>query len=238
MICILLCAGYATRMYPLTENFPKPLLEIKGKALIDYLIEDLESKNYINQYVIVSNHKFINHFNNWKENHNIKNITVLDDGSTANENRLGAVKDIEYAIDSLNINEDILVLAGDNLLDFSLNDFIEYSSIKNSNCVMRYYENELPRLQRTGVAKIDKNDLIISMEEKPKDPKSNWAIPPFYIFKKDYLSEFKKGIDDGCKVDSPGGFIEWFSKRNPVYAYLMRGKRMDIGNIDDYNKIK
>lgn len=238
MICILLCAGYATRMYPLTENFPKPLLPIKGKPLIDYLIEDLETKNYINEYVIVSNHKFINHFNHWKDKHSIKNITILDDGSISNETRLGAVKDIEFAIESINIDDDILVLAGDNLLDFSLNDFIEYSLKKNSNCVMRYIESDLTRLQRTGVAVIDDNDLIINMEEKPKEPKSNNAIPPFYIFKKEYLKEIKNGIESGCKVDAPGGFIEWFSNKNPVYAYLMPGKRIDIGNLEDYYKIK
>jgi len=238
MICILLCAGYATRMYPLTENFPKPLLPIKGKPLIDYLIEDLETKNYINEYVIVSNHKFINHFNNWENKHSNKNITILDDGSISNETRLGAVKDIEFAIESLNIDDDILVLAGDNLLDFSLNDFIEYFLKKNSNCVMRYIESDLSRLQRTGVAVIDDNDLIIDMEEKPRNPKSNNAIPPFYIFKKEYLKEIKTSIESGCKVDAPGGFIEWFSNKNPVYAYLMPGKRIDIGNLDDYYKIK
>ena len=124
MVCVLLCAGYATRMYPLTENFPKPLLEIKGKTIIDYLIDDLNDRNYISRYIIVSNHKFINYFNDWKKTRK-ENITVLDDGSTCNENRLGAVRDIQFCIDEENINEDIIVLAGDNLLDFSLNDFIE-----------------------------------------------------------------------------------------------------------------
>ena len=239
MKCILLCAGYATRMYPLTENFPKPLLDIKGKALIDYLIEDLESNNLIDEYIIVSNHKFINNFNYWKDNNKYKNkISLLDDGSTNNDNRLGAVKDIWFAIEKANINDDILVLAGDNLLDFSLKGFIEFSKEKNSNAVMRYYESELARLQRTGVAVIDSNDKILEMKEKPSDPKSNWAIPPFYIFKKEYLKEIKNGIDSGCKTDAPGGFIEWFSNRNDVYAYLMPGKRIDIGNLEDYNKIK
>jgi len=239
MKCILLCAGYATRMYPLTENFPKPLLDIKGKALIDYLIEDLESNNLIDEYIIVSNHKFINHFNDWKNNNKYKNkISLLDDGSTNNDSRLGAVKDIWFAIENANINDDVLVLAGDNLLDFSLKGFIDFSNEKNSNAVMRYYEPELARLQRTGVAVIDSNDKILEMAEKPKEPKSNWAIPPFYIFKKECLKEIKEGIESGCKTDAPGGFIEWFSKRNEVYAYLMLGKRIDIGNLEDYYKIK
>mgnify|MGYP002795738812 CR=1 FL=1 len=238
MKCILLCAGYATRMYPLTENFPKPLLEIKGKALIDYLIEDLEYNNLIDEYVIVSNHKFINHFNNWKNKHVIKNITILDDGSISNETRLGAVNDIWFAIENATINDDILVLAGDNILDFSLKSFVEFSNKHKSNAVMCYYETENSRLQRTGVAVIDENGKILEMTEKPKNPKSNWAIPPFYIFKNRSLQEIKKGIDSGCKTDAPGSFIEWFCKRNEVYAYEMPGKRIDIGNLDDYYKIK
>lgn len=238
MKCVLLCAGYATRMYPLTENFPKPLLEIKGKPLIDYLIDDLENNNLIEEYIIVSNHKFIEHFNNWKKNHSNNKIKILDDGSDSNDNRLGAVKDILFAIEKADINDDIIVLAGDNLLDFSLKGFIEFSNKKNSNTVMRYYEPELKRLQRTGVAVIDDKDKILEMIEKPEDPKSNWAIPPFYIFKKESLIEIENGIEAGCKTDSPGGFIEWFCKRNDVYAYEMPGKRIDIGNLEDYYKMK
>ncbi len=237
MVCVLLCAGYATRMYPLTENFPKPLLDIKGKTIIDYLIDDLEENNLIEKYVIVSNHKFIEHFNKWRETRK-ENITVIDDGSEDNDHRLGAVKDIWFAIEKGRIEDDILVLAGDNLLDFSLKGFVDFSNKKNGNAVMRYFENEVNRLKRTGVAVIDENSLITSMEEKPKEPKANWAIPPFYIFRKEYLHKIKEGIESGCKVDAPGGFIEWFANRNSVYAYLMPGKRIDIGNLDDYYKIK
>lgn len=236
MICVLLCAGYATRMYPLTENFPKPLLEIKGKTIIDYLIDDLEQNSSIDKYVIVSNHKFIDHFNRWKATRK-EQIVVLDDGSEDNEHRLGAVKDIWFAIEKEGINDDIIVLAGDNLLDFSLKGFINFSNDKNGNAVMRYRESDINRLRRTGVAVIDDNCLITNMEEKPQNPKSEWAIPPFYIFRKDYLSKIKEGIDSGCKVDAPGGFIEWFANKYSVYAYLMPGKRIDIGNLEDYYRI-
>lgn len=236
MICVLLCAGYATRMYPLTENFPKPLLNIKGKTIIDYLIDDLEQNSSVDKYVIVSNHKFIDHFIKWRETRK-EQIVILDDGSEDNEHRLGAVKDIWFAIEKEQINDDIIVLAGDNLLDFSLKGFIDFSNVKNGNAVMRYCERDINRLRRTGVAVIDDNCLITNMEEKPQNPKSEWAIPPFYIFKKDYLSKIKEGIDSGCKVDAPGGFIEWFANKYSVYAYLMPGKRIDIGNLDDYYKI-
>lgn len=223
-------------MYPLTENFPKPLLEIKGKTIIDYLIDDLEQNNSVDKYVIVSNHKFIDHFNKWKETRK-EQIVVLDDGSEDNEHRLGAVKDIWFAIEKEQIDDDIIVLAGDNLLDFSLKGFIDFSNDKNGNAVMRYRESDINRLRRTGVAVIDDNCLITNMEEKPQNPKSEWAIPPFYIFKKDYLTKIKEGIDSGCKVDAPGGFIEWFANKYNVYAYLMPGKRIDIGNLEDYYRI-
>ncbi len=236
MICVLLCAGYATRMYPLTENFPKPLLDIKGKTIIDYLIDDLETKKHIDKYVVVSNHKFINHFTNWEKTRK-ENIVLLDDGSTDNCNRLGAVKDILYAIDKESIKDDILVLAGDNLLDFSLNDFIAFSKSNNSNAIMTYAENDIKRLQRTGVIEIDNSNKVLSFEEKPHNPKSNHAVPPFYIFKKEDLHLISKGIEEGCKVDAPGMFIEWFAKHATIYAWNMTGKRVDIGNLEDYYKI-
>lgn len=132
MKCIILAAGYATRLYPLTENFPKPLLEVNHKTILDYLIEDMDSSGLIDEYIVISNHKFINIFNNWAKNHTC-NITVLDDGTETNETRLGAVKDIKYAIDTLNINDDCLVIAGDNLLDFSLTTFIDYAKNKKQH---------------------------------------------------------------------------------------------------------
>lgn len=237
MICILLCAGYATRMYPLTENFPKPLLKIKGKPLIDFLIDDLESSQLIEKYIVVSNHKFIERFIEWKKSRK-ENIVLLDDGSASNETRLGAVKDIQFAIEQENVRDDVLILAGDNLLDFSLKSFVDFAKAKNSNAVMRYFENDVEKLKKTGVAKISQDDLILEMKEKPQEPHSNWAIPPFYIFNKLALQEFKNGIDSGCKVDAPGGFIEWFSKRNNVYAFLMPGKRIDVGDLKTYERIK
>ena len=116
MTCLILAAGYATRMYPLTLNYPKPLLEVGGKKIIDWLINDMEESG-IDRTVVISNHKFITQFEEWAKFR--KNVTVLDDGSEDNDHRLGAVKDIEFAIEKLNIDDDLIVLAGDNVLDFS-----------------------------------------------------------------------------------------------------------------------
>lgn len=237
MKCIILCAGYATRLYPLTENFPKPLLEVKGKPIIDHLIDDLEEENKINQYIIVSNHKFVDHFNKWKETRK-ENVIVLDDGSVSNETRLGAVKDIHFALETLNINEDIIVLAGDNLLNFSLNKFINFYEEKKNNCIMTYAEEELRILQKCGVVEIDKNNKVLSFEEKPEKPKSKYAVPPFYIYRKEDLYLFEEALNSGCGVDAPGHFVEWFCKHATVYAYLMPDIRIDIGTLEDYLKIK
>jgi len=238
MKCIILAAGYATRLYPLTENYPKPLLEVKNKKILDYLIEDLETSNLIDKYVVVSNHKFIDHFNNWKDNNKFGNkLIIIDDGSTNNDNRLGAVNDIKFAIDSLKIDEDILVIAGDNLLDFSLVDFLDYAMEKKSSCVMRKYESDLAKLQRTGVLEIGDEDKVLSMEEKPKNPKSNYACPPFYYYAKDVLMLIDEAIKNGCNVDAPGSLVSWLCSKCDIYAYLMPGNRYDIGNIDSYNYI-
>ena len=176
MTGIILAAGYATRMYPLTLNFPKPLLEVGGKKIIDHLLEDGE-RSGIERFIVVSNHKFISLFREWAEGKD--NVMVLDDGSVDNEHRIGAVKDIEFAIEKAGINDDTLILAGDNVLDFSLSSFIEYGKKKGTSCIMRHRETDKDRLRKTGVVTIDQNDLVLSMEEKPKEPKSEWAVPPF-----------------------------------------------------------
>jgi glucose-1-phosphate thymidylyltransferase len=140
MICLILAAGYATRLYPLTENFPKPLLDVQGRTVLDWLLSDVDCIEGIGKYVVVSNHKFYDHFTTWKESCSLSHpVVVLDDGSTDNSNRLGAVKDILFAIEEQEIDEDLLVLAGDNLLDFSLGGFVSFFQEKQSTCIMRHY---------------------------------------------------------------------------------------------------
>ena len=144
MKCIILAAGYATRLYPLTQNFPKPLLEVGNKTIVDWLIDDIKTANTVDEFIVVSNHKFVKHFNDWAKDK--KNITILDDGTDSNDNRLGAVKDIEFAIERCNIDDDVMVLAGDNVLDFSMCGFIDYFNNKHKTCVMRYYEEDKAKI--------------------------------------------------------------------------------------------
>ena len=128
MKCLILAAGYATRLYPLTENFPKPLLDVGGKTIVDWLIDDLRTANVIDEFIVISNHKFAHHFEDWaKEQHYTKKITVIDDGTSTNETRIGAVRDLQYAIEKANVNDDLLVVAADNLLFFSFSDFVKFA---------------------------------------------------------------------------------------------------------------
>lgn len=229
MKCIIVAAGYATRLYPLTENFPKPLLEVQGKPILDWLIEDIE--NDIEEFVVVTNHKFYEHFLNWAKN---KKVRVIDDGTSTNETRLGAVKDIELA--AKDIDTDCLVMAGDNILDFSLEGFIEYAKKKNTSCVMCHEENNLKALQKTAVITTDENDLITSYEEKPVEPKGNLAVPPFYFYKANDLKRISEALAEGCAYDAPGSFAAWLSHKTNMHAYKMPGKRYDIGDLNSYKQ--
>ena len=242
MKCLILAAGYATRLYPLTENFPKPLLKVGDKTILDWLIDDIDSAGVVDQYVVISNHKFARIFEEWASCRSRldreSRIVVLDDGTSSNETRLGAVRDIQFAIEQMGLDDDLLVIAGDNLLDFSLVRFIEYARGKDTSCIMRYFEPSEEKLHKTGVATIDDNDLILEMEEKPAHPKSHWCCPPFYLYRRSDVPLVKVGIESGCGVDAPGSFIAWLSAQTPVHAWEMPGRRYDIGNLASYEEVQ
>ena len=237
MKCLILAAGYATRLYPLTENFPKPLLEVGGKTILDWLVDDIDTAGLVDEYVVISNHKFAHHFDKWAATKSVK-VTVVDDGTSSNETRLGAVKDIQFAIDQLGLDDDMLVIAGDNVLDFSLTKLLRYAVEKNTSCIMRYFEPEEKKLVKCGVVEINEADRILSMEEKPAQPKSHWCCPPFYYYTREDAKLVAKGIESGCGTDAPGSYIAWLCTQTPVHAMEMPGKRFDVGNLESYNKIK
>ena len=237
MKCLILAAGYATRLYPLTENYPKPLLKVGNKTILDWLVYDIDSAGLVDEYIVISNHKFAHHFEDWARMKTQK-ITIVDDGTSTNETRLGAVRDIEFAIDTLSLDDDMLVIAGDNVLDFSLTEFVSYAKKKGTSCIMRYYEQHEKKLQKCGVVCIDTNDLVTDMEEKPEDPRSNWCCPPFYYYTREDARLVKTGIERGCGVDAPGSYIAWLCKQKRVHAMEMPGKRYDIGNLESYEKVQ
>lgn len=237
MKCLILAAGYATRLYPLTENFPKPLLKVQGKAILDWLIDDLDVSGTIDEYVVISNHKFAHHFTAWAAE-KTQRITVVDDGTSSNETRLGAVKDIQFALDALNIQGDILVMAGDNLLDFSLTKFIDYALEKKTSCIMRYYEASHQKLLKSGVVTLDENERVLKMTEKSQTPATNWCVPAFYYYTASDAARIPEGIAFGCHTDAPGSYVAWLCDKAPIYAMEMPGKRYDIGNLESYELVQ
>ena len=237
MKCLILAAGYATRLYPLTENFPKPLLKISEKTILDWLLEDIHASGSVDEYIVISNHKFAHHFTDWAANHTLP-ITVVDDGTSTNETRLGAVRDIQFAIEQQKLDDDLLIIAGDNVLDFSLTCFIEYATAKNTSCTMRYFEADENRLKKSGVAELGEGEVLLSLEEKPTQPKSHWCTPPFYFYIKDDARRITEAIADGCGVDAPGSLVSWMCRHSLMHSMEMPGSRYDIGNLESFEAVK
>lgn len=236
MKCLILAAGYATRLYPLTENFPKPLLKVGEKTILDWLIDDIDESGLVDEYIVISNHKFAHHFDAWAKDK--KKVTVLDDGTDSNETRLGAVKDIQFAIETLGLDTDLLVIAGDNVLDFSLTRFLSYAKEKATSCILRYYEPDGKRLLKSGVVTVDETDRVLKMTEKSPDPETHWCCPPFYYYTREDAGLVGKGIQAGCGTDAPGSYIAWLCTQTTVHAMEMPGSRYDIGNLESYEQVQ
>ena len=237
MKCLILAAGYATRLYPLTENFPKPLLKVGNKTILDWLIDDIDGAGLVDEYIVISNHKFAHHFQNWAAEKQQK-VTVVDDGTSSNETRLGAVCDIQFAIEQLGLDDDMLVIAGDNLLDFSLQRFARYAKEKGTSCIMRFYEPNDEKLLKCGVVTTDQTDRVLRMTEKSPTPETHWCCPPFYYYTKDDARLVKKGIESGCGTDAPGSYIAWLCTQTAVHAMEMPGRRYDIRNLQSYEQVQ
>ncbi|MBR4961228.1 MAG: nucleotidyltransferase family protein [Clostridia bacterium] len=237
MKCLILAAGYATRLYPLTENFPKPLLLVGEKTILDWLVDDLASSGKIDAFIVVSNHRYVGSFEEWSRT-KTQNITVLDDGSTENDNRLGAVKDIQFAVERCQIDEDLLVIAGDNVLDFSLNRLLEYAEEKKTSCILRYYENDEKKLPRCGVVTVAEDDLVLEMTEKSPTPATHWCCPPFYYYIRKDVHRVREGIESGCGTDAPGSYLSWLCGQTRIHAMVMPGSRYDIGNMESYRHVQ
>lgn len=238
---IILAAGYATRLYPLTKNFPKPLLEVGGRTILDRLVADLDAIEDIDEHIVVSNGRFIGSFEQWAaeaRKRYRKPLTLLDDGSMDNEHRVGAVKDLLLALERCTVDDDVLVAAADNLLDFSLASFVGEFHRKGTSLIMCHREDSLQALQKTGVVTLDDRNRVLLMEEKPLQPKSHWAVPPFYIYRREDLPLIRRALAEGCAYDAPGNLARWLSSRTPLHAFPIPGSRFDIGDLNAYEKAK
>lgn len=239
MISIALCAGYATRMYPLTRDFPKPLLPVSGVPILTWLMRDIDSIPQLTRHVVVSNHRFVGHFEQWAEEAGLqKPVTVLDDGSTDNANRLGAVRDVQFAIDALKIDDDLLVVAGDNLLTFSLSAMVDEFERRRASLILCYDEPDERVLRRCGVMVPDAHMRVLSMVEKPPEPPSHWAVPPFYVYARADVPRIRQAIESGVHVDAPGSLAAHLAQVSRVHALPMPGRRIDVGDLAGYEKIK
>lgn len=238
---IVIAAGYATRLGELTKNFPKPLLKIGDNSILGRMLDDIDTIPEIDEHIIVTNHKFAPIFREWADSCNYsKPVSIVDDGTETNETRLGAVCDLLFAIDRLNINDDMLVVAADNLLFFSFSGFVKFAKEKDSSCIMCHEQNDIDKLRRTGVVTLDENNRVLLMEEKPENPKSNWAVPPFYIYMKKDLDLIRNSVANGCGKDAPGNLARYLSSNTVVHAWPMAGTgenlRFDIGSLDTYHE--
>jgi len=230
MKAIFLTAGYATRLYPLTLDKPKALLEINEKPILDYILEQVNTIPEIDEIYVVSNHKFFGQLSRWaKTAQTDKKVIVMDDGSTADENRLGAIGDIQFAIDKAAIDDDVLIICGDNLFTFDLKNYYDYYKSLDKDCVCCKIVDDKDEIKGYAVAIVDENHKILDLEEKPQDPKSNIAVFATYFYKRATAPMFKTYLDEGNKPDAPGYFLQWLYKRKDVYAYEMDGICLDIG---------
>ncbi|MEL7556144.1 MAG: nucleotidyltransferase family protein [bacterium] len=237
MKCLLLVAGYATRLYPLTKDRPKSLLPVGGKTILGRLIDKIDQVPQINEIILVSNARFADQFGAYiKEIGQDDRISMINDGTWDNESRLGAIGDMDLAIRQEGIDEDLMVLAGDNLFDFSLADFATFQAGVAADCITAHREERLTALRKTGVAELDEAGRVLSFEEKPAQPRSNFAVPPFYLYKKETLPLIRSYIEEGNNADAPGQFVGWLVNKKPVYAFRFSGKRHDIGSLESYQE--
>ena len=245
---IVIAAGYATRLGEITKNFPKPLLKIGRNTILGRMMDDIDAIDDIDEHIIVTNHKFAPIFNQWKsEQHYSKPITIIDDGTETNETRLGAVCDLLLAISHIDRNNalrpegqgsdtDLLVVAADNLLFFSFQEFVDFARQKQTSCIMCHEQPSIALLQRTGVVELDADNRVLGMEEKPQMPKSHWAVPPFYIYMKHDLDLIRHSVENGCGKDAPGNLAHYMVEHTTMHAWPMSAGRFDIGSLDSYHQ--
>lgn len=236
---ILLAAGYSTRLYPLTENFPKPLLEVGGKPVITNIVEKLENLKELNKIYVVTNNRYFNHFTEWKKDlkTNLR-IEILNDGTLSEKDKLGAIGDIYFTIKEKSITNPILMIGGDNLFDFQLNYIMSYFKEKGKDVVSVSKVEDKNKLRHLGVVNLDKNNKIIFFKEKPDNPFSNLATNCIHLYTEETVTMFKEYLMQGNNPDQPGRFLEWLYPKKEVYGFITNGKIIDIGTHETLEKAR
>ena len=234
MNALILAAGYATRLYPLTLNKAKPLLDVGGKPIIEWLFDNLSSISDLRTVYIVTNNKFANDFEHWasayQKNHPELEIKTVNDGSTSDDDKLGAIGDINLVLTRENLTgDDLVVVAGDNLFDQPLVDFVNVAK-KSFATVAIHDVGDLEAMKKYGTVTIDNKGVITSFEEKPKEPKSTLAAVALYYYSREALPLFTTYLAAGNNPDQPGLFLQWLYTRKPVGTFEIKGRWLDIGS--------
>lgn len=240
MKVLILAAGYATRLYPLTKDRPKPLLLVGKKTILDHLVQKLEGLDDIEDIYIVTNQKFYGAFRDWlKTLKTNKKVSLESDGSTTNENRLGALGDIKMMIKRLRISDDLVILAGDNMFDWDLREFVEYVKVKPTLFTMAAYDiGDVEKASRYGVVEVNEKGYVSSFLEKPQKSPSSLIATGIYYLPKDGLHLISDYLKVGNEKDAPGHFVQWLYKDRQVRCYIFKGVWYDIGDIESYRKAK
>lgn len=242
MKAIILAAGYATRLYPLTKDQPKPLLKIGPKTIADFLLDRLAEVPSIDKVFVVTNAKFFPHFKKWAEivkrlqKYSFQ-ILIVNDQTTSNVTRLGAIADVQYVISQEKINDEIVITAGDNIFNFDFGQIYHFYKQKQATAILVHPIKDKKRLTSVGVVQVDENSRVTGFEEKPAEPKTNLIAPPVYFIPKENIHFIEMFLQKSQTHDAPGFFISWLHTQIPVYAYLMKEKYYDIGTLDMYNKV-
>ncbi len=239
MKAILLVAGYATRLYPLTLDTPKALLPINGRPMLDYIVDEINKIDEIDCIYVVSNHKFINNFEDWSKTVDTKKtVKVIDDGTETEVTRRGAIGDIYYVVEQEKVDDEIVVIAGDNYFTFDLKDYFNYFKRIGKDCVCTKRHGDIEQLKQFAVAQTDTNGRIIDLVEKPSEPKSDLAVYATYFYKRDTVPLFHEYLRQGNKPDAPGYFVQWLYKVKDVYSYEMQGECYDVGTLKNYEEVQ
>ncbi|WP_238651459.1 nucleotidyltransferase family protein [Paenibacillus piscarius] len=240
MIALILAAGYATRLYPLTIDTPKPLLPVQGeRTILDLLVARLEMLEDIAEILIVTNDRFFVAFEQWRQEYRgRKPVRILNDGTTSPEGRLGAIGDIQYVLEQEQIEDDLLVLAGDNVLGFGLEGYLDYFRKVGKDCILVRTVDDPAELRRIGVAELDAQMRVVSLEEKPQQPRSNIGVFALYIYKRSTLPLFSRYLAEGGNPDAPSYFPEWLHSRRELRAYYTDGTIEDVGTPEAYGQMR
>jgi glucose-1-phosphate thymidylyltransferase len=241
MKAIILAAGYATRLYPLTIDTPKPLLEVGSKTIADRIMEKIEEVRQVDTVYVVTNHRFHRHFEEWAERARprySKKVVVLDDGTDSDDNRKGAIGDIKLTVDTFGIDDDLLVLCGDNLFDYEVTDMVAAfeSSGQDTICVKRLPDDD--DLKRYAIVLLDAKGTVTDMEEKPQKPKSTFAAYGTYVYRRDTLPLLETYRREGNNMDQPGRFPSWLYERKPVHAWIFTEDIYDIGTHEALREVR